>query len=83
MGLQAIPPQLYWVPAVQIVLIVLIGILSIWTAKAVIRIDKKVVQLETIITNHFLHRFQKLKEKVGMEWDDDLDEENERDNITS
>ena len=68
-------PSLYSDPKVQTALLMLIIGLLLWNTTRSIRFGERLVRLETIVTNHFSHRFDKLKKRLGMEWDDDLTSE--------
>jgi hypothetical protein len=68
------PQNLLWYDAVQIFALLGLYILFGWLAKRSIKQGEVLARLEILVTNHFSHRFDKLKERVGIEeWDDEVE----------
>lgn len=76
----SIPANLLGMQAVQIVLIVLNLALSlgvgVWLIRRSIDHGERIGRVEAILTNHFLHRFERIRHALHLDWDDDLDNEN-------
>lgn len=66
-----IPGSVLLQPAVQAVLILLLMAGMVWIGQRVIKHGEDIKVLKIIVTNHYQHRFKKIEERLGIEYDDD------------
>lgn len=66
-----IPWQLMSDPHAQVAILYLLVISMLWLGKRSLKHGEAIAKLTVLVTNHYAHRFERIRQRLGVEWEDE------------